>query len=52
MWSLQTSADRGTVTLPSLLWPGYYFFHRVNQNAYGGAYFGDGKKNAAILFML
>jgi len=52
VWSLQSSPDERTVSIRSLLWPGYFFFHRVNSNSYGGAYFGDGKKNAAILFMI
>jgi len=52
VWTLQTSGDKMSVQIRSLLWPGYFFFHRINQNAHGGAYFGDGKRNGAILFML
>jgi radial spoke head protein 9 len=51
-WSLQTSENGQTVTLRSLLWPGYYFYHNIGTSDYGGAYFGDGRKNSAILFML
>lgn len=52
IWSLQLSANKQTATLRSLLWPGYFFYHHVNTSVYGGAYFGDGRKNSAILFMV
>jgi len=51
-WSLQTSENGTTATLRSLLWPGYFFYHNIGTSDYGGAYFGDGRKNSAILFML
>jgi len=50
-WSIQSSADRTSVSIRSLLWPGYFFSHKANQRAFGGAYFGSGKKNEAILLM-
>jgi radial spoke head protein 9 len=40
------------VTLRSLKWPGYFAFHQVSTDLYGGAYFGDGIKNIELPFML
>lgn len=51
-WSLQFSSNKTTVTLRSLQWPGYFFFHRVGTPDFGGAYFGDGRKNVDLPFML
>ena len=50
IWRLQFSADKSTVSIRSLLWPGYFFSHKINQSKYSGAYFGDGKKNGSLPF--
>jgi radial spoke head protein 9 len=52
IWRLQFSADKSTVSIRSLLWPGYFFSHKINQSKYSGAYFGDGKKNGSLPFMI
>lgn len=52
VWSLQMSMNMQTATLRSLLWPGYFFYHNVGTGDYGGAYFGDGRKNKSLLFMI
>jgi radial spoke head protein 9 len=49
---LQYDAAAGTVTLRSLLWPGYFFFHVAGTGRFGAAYFGAGEKNVDISFML
>ena len=51
-WALQSSPDRKMVTLRSLLWPGYFFSQSIDRPRFGGAYFGSGKKNSSILFMV
>lgn len=50
-WGLQ-SQDNGVTTLRSLLYPGYFFFHKAGSSEYGGAYFGNGERNADVAFML
>lgn len=44
--------ERDVFVLKSLHWPGMVSFHRVNSNIYGFFYFGDGRKNWDMLFML
>ena len=51
-WSIFIDPSKSTVTLRSLLFPGYSFFHDIGTKSFGGAYFGDGKKNTDIAFML
>lgn len=51
-WSLTTDSAQKQVTIRSLVFPGYAFFHRINTNSFGGVYVGDGIKNADIAFML
>lgn len=36
----------------SCIWPGMTFFHKLNSRKHGFAYFGNGKYNIDILFML
>ena len=57
-WSLHfdPAGFKGTVgsvvTLRSLLWPGFVFYHVVGTRQYGSAYVGTGEKNRDIGFML
>jgi radial spoke head protein 9 len=51
-WVLQRNSSKTSTSLRSLIWPGYYFFHTIETNHYGGAYFGYGQKNSDIAFML
>ncbi len=51
-WSVQMG-DRGkNVTVRSLLWPGYFGFHRLGSNLFGGVYLGEGSKNMDLPFMM
>jgi len=51
-WSLQYNSSKTSSSLRSLIWPGYFFFHKVNTGEYGGAYIGTGQKNNDIAFMI
>lgn len=51
-FALNTDPNRGVVLIRSLYWPGMVFFHKWNSRKHGFAYFGDGRKNLDILFML
>lgn len=44
--------ERDVFVLKSLCWPGMSSFQRVNSDIYGFFYFGDGRKNWDLLFML
>jgi radial spoke head protein 9 len=51
-WSIQLDSTKKKVNLRNLLWPGFYAVHQSNTNLYGCVYFGDGKKNADLPFMI
>ena len=36
----------------NLYWPGYHFYAGINNQEYGGAYFGNGLAQGDIAFML
>jgi len=56
IWSLQVEKGGSTITLRSLLWPGYFFFHapktEMRQCKYGSMYNGYGIKNVNLGIML
>lgn len=51
-WSVQFNSSKTASSLRSLVWPGYFFFHKINSNQYGGAYFGHGQRNNDLAFMI
>jgi len=51
-WGLQFERGSGLVTLRSLLWPGYAFYHVPGSRKFGGVYAGTGEKNLDLPFML
>jgi len=51
-WSIQLDATKTIVNLRNLLWPGFFAVHQSGSNLYGSIYFGDGKKNADLPFMI
>lgn len=51
-WSLQFERGSGLVTLRSLLWVGYVFYHVPGSREYGSIYVGSGEKNMDLPFML
>jgi radial spoke head protein 9 len=51
-WSLQVDHSNTLATLRNFLWPGYFGFHLVSTQRFGGIYIGDGIKNSDLPFML
>lgn len=51
-WSVQPDTTRSQVIIKSLLWPGYYAYHKLKSKIFGGIYIGDGVKNSDLPFML
>jgi len=51
-WSVQYNSSKTCSSLRSLVWPGYFFFHKVGTSSFGGAYFGTGQKNNDLAFMI
>lgn len=42
----------GMVYIKSLMWPGQLFFHKCETPMHGFVYFGNGRKNTDLLFMI
>lgn len=51
-WSVQPDTTKSQVIIKSLLWPGYYAYHKLRSKIFGGVYIGDGIKNVDLPFML
>mmetsp|Transcript_24904 Transcript_24904/g.28594 ORF Transcript_24904/g.28594 Transcript_24904/m.28594 type:complete len:113 (-) Transcript_24904:35-373(-) len=51
-WSVQPDTTKSQVIIKSLLWPGYYGYHKLRTKIFGGVYIGDGIKNSDLVFML
>jgi len=51
-WSLQFERGSGQVTVRSLLWLGYTFFHVPESRVHGGIYVGNAERNIDLPFML
>lgn len=52
VWRAHLDTGRNQVTLRSLRWPGYFFFHNISSPKFGGAYFGDGLEAKDLCFMM
>jgi radial spoke head protein 9 len=50
-WSVQINSSKTVSSIRSLLWPGYYAYHKANTDMFGGVYFGYGIRNVDIAFM-
>lgn len=51
-WSLQFERGSGLLTLRSLLWLGFVFYHIPGTRKFGSVYVGTGEKNSDLPFML
>ena len=51
-WSVQIDCRMKNATVRSLLWPGYFAFHRLGSCLFGGVYIGEGCKNVDLPFMI
>ena len=50
-WSVHIDTARTVCNIRSLVWPGYFAYHKTNTNMYGGCYIGYGYKMKDISFM-
>ncbi|XP_043249196.1 radial spoke head protein 9 homolog [Colletes gigas] len=51
-WNLQLVQSKRSVILQNLYWPGLTFYHKLNDSRHGFLYFGHGKKNMDVVFMI
>lgn len=51
-WAVAVNSACTDVVVRSLEYPGYFFFHQLGTATHGGAYFGDGKFNSDLGFMV
>jgi hypothetical protein len=49
-WRVRVEEDAARLTVRSLEWPGYVFSAELDGPRFGGAYFGDGLRNADLHF--
>ena len=52
VWSVQMDCEKRNVNCRNLLWPGYYSYHKIKTNHFGGIYLGNGVKNIDVAFMI
>ena len=50
-WSIQTDSAKTVSNIRSLVWNGYFAYHKANSNLFGSVYIGYGIKNMDIPFM-
>ena len=50
-WSIQTDSAKTVCNIRSLVWNGYFAYHKANTNLFGSVYIGYGIKNMYIPFM-
>ena len=50
-WSIQTDSAKTVCNIRSLVWNGYFAYHKANTNLFGSVYIGYGIKNMDIAFM-
>ena len=51
-WTLHLDITGSVANIRNLLWPGFYSYHKVGTTLFGSFYFGDGRKNNDLPFML
>lgn len=51
-WTLHLDTSESVANIRNLFWPGYYAYHKIGTTLYGSFYFGDGRKNHDLAFML
>ena len=51
-WSIKSDVAEEFVTVRSLVWQGFMGYHRLNENIFGYAYFGNGVKNVEVNLLI
>lgn len=57
LWTIQgggvdTEHSDRIITIRSLMWPGFVFYHKQGTKRFGNLYVGDGLKNDELHFMI
>ena len=50
-WTIMTDSSKSIANIRSIVWPGYYAYHKANTDEFGGVYIGHGIKIKDIQFM-
>jgi len=50
-WSIQTDSSKSVSNIRSIVWPGYFAYHKANSDLFGGVYIGYGIQNVDVPFM-
>jgi len=50
-WSVHLDSTKTIANVRSLLWPGYFAFHKANSKISAGVYIGFGIKNIDMAYM-
>ena len=50
-WTIMTDSSKSIANIRSIVWPGYYAYHKANTDEFGGVYIGYGIKIKDIQFM-
>lgn len=51
-WGVHVDDSNTVVNLRSVVWPGYFFFHKTESSQFFGAYFGSGQRANDAAFLL
>jgi radial spoke head protein 9 len=54
LWTIQGGKDHDDkiITIRSIMWPGFIFYHKAGTKKFGNLYIGDGLKNEELHFMI
>ena len=50
-WSIQVNSSKTVSSIRSIIWPGYYAYHKSHSEMFGGVYIGYGIRNTDISFI-
>ena len=50
-WTITLDSSKSIANIRSIIWPGYYAYHKANTDEFGGVYIGYGIKIKDIQFM-
>ena len=51
-WTLHTDISGGVSNIRNLRWPGYQASHKACTSSFASFYYGDGKMNQDLVFMI
>lgn len=51
-WTLHLDTTESVANIRNLIWPGFFAYHKIGTTLHGSFYFGDGRMNSDLAFML